>query len=280
MKKLKLNDDIKTFIDTEDREIWETIIESRIESRIESILPDLLKSDNEALKITGEFLSTGTSESLDKYNFNILKVSDSEILIDLVRFLFSVDISGEYENAKEGLINKLLDIIELNIENTQTLTKNNPDSRTRELLWDASVGIRRALTGLSLYFNHKEDIENEDFVSVMRTKLTLSVMSGYKHLVSSDMINSAKIKEKLGAFDVAISLYNVVVSNMEGEMDWFTESPEAAPVEEDSVILASLREAYTALDRLNDTDHFIEKCAVIDEILSREYVDMFEEGEE
>lgn len=52
--------------------------------------------------------------------------------------------------------------------------------------------------------------------------------------------------------------------------------------EDDVIMLQSLKEAYQSIDRLKNTAEFVQTCEIIDEILSREYVeyDFDEEDEE
>jgi hypothetical protein len=51
--------------------------------------------------------------------------------------------------------------------------------------------------------------------------------------------------------------------------------------EDDAVMLHALREAYASIDRLKGTSEFEKVCAVIDEVLSREYEEFeFDDEEE
>jgi hypothetical protein len=141
--------------------------------------------------------------------------------------------------------------------------------------------MRASLNNLVTYYQLKEDTEAQHFTIVMRTKLTLAIMRNYKNVVGHDMIEAAQIKEIVGDTEAALAFYHAAVENLKDELQWFVESPEMGPNEDDAVILKSLKEAYLSVDRLNNTSELTKTCAIIDEVLSREYVEYdFEEDEE
>ncbi len=104
----------------------------------------------------------------------------------------------------------------------------------------------------------------------------------YRHLVGPDMLESAQIKEQLGDTDAALSFYKAVDADFKNELSWFANTPEAGLNEEDVVTLESLKKAWESIDRLSQTDQYSELCKQIDEVLSREHIEIpdFDEEDE
>lgn len=277
-KRLTLNDELKPFFSTENQLIWDLIIENKTEE----LQPVLSEEDEHINKILAELFTEGKSDTLDAYDFVTVKEPNSRLFRDLVRFIFASDINGNYDEIKESILNKIFDFTPDMIEQLQKETQGYPMRPVSELVIKEASSIRMSLNTLAYYFREKEDVEGLHFATVMRTKLTLSIMSNYKNIVGHDMIEAAKIKERVGETEAALVFYNAARENLKNELHWFVESPEMGASEDDVIMLQSLKEAYQSIDRLKNTEEFVQTCEIIDEILSREYVeyDFDEEDEE
>lgn len=279
--RLTLTEEIKPFFDTEDKEIWELILDNKIEELLATLPRE--DSDNEILDIIlKELFTSKESEELASYDFTIIKESNSALFKDLIRLIFALDISEKHDDIRELVTDKLLDVIPDIVNGIKGEAKDYPRKPISALVWMEGAGMRSCLNSLIYYYKVKEDIEILHTLIILRTQITLAIMSHYKNLVGPDMIESAQIKEKIGQSDVAKAFYNGVKSDFEGELKWFIDTPEAGANEDDVIILNSLKEAYLSLDRLENTNEFAEPCKLIDEILEREYFEPenYEEEEE
>ena len=276
--RLTLNDEVKPFFETDDKEIWDLIIENRIDDLL-TALPR--EEDNILDTIIKELLSTGKSETFEIYDFIKIEEGNNALFRDLVRLVFSLDINGNFEEVRLGLVDRMFDVIPVMVEQIQKESAGYPMRRVDETILVEGSTLRAALMSFVYYYRLKDDTEALHFVIVMRSKITLAIMSNYKNVLGHDMIESAQIKEKVGERDAALSFYNLVKENLKGELHWFVESPEMGANEDDTVMLRALREAYASIDRLKDTSEFEKVCAVIDEVLSREYEEFdFDDDEE
>ncbi|WP_419032696.1 hypothetical protein [Dysgonomonas gadei] len=276
--RLTLNDEVKPFFETDDKEIWDLIIENRIDDLL-TALPR--EEDNILDTIIKELLSTGKSETFETYDFIKIEEGNNALFRDLVRLVFSLDINGNFEEVRLGLVDRMFDVIPVMVEQIQKESAGYPMRRVDETILVEGSTLRAALMSFVYYYRLKDDTEALHFVIVMRSKITLAIMSNYKNVLGHDMIESAQIKEKVGERDAALSFYNLVKENLKGELHWFVESPEMGANEDDTVMLRALREAYASIDRLKDTSEFEKVCAVIDEVLSREYEEFdFDDDEE
>ena len=271
--KLIMNDDVKTFLDTEEKHLWDLILDDKITDLLASLSQE--NEEGDLREILKELFSSGDSESLTSYDFSILEEGSSHLFKDLVRLIFVLDINGNHEGIRQKAADKLFDSMPQVVESIQSLAK--PIS---EEVWIESTGMRTAMNNLIHYYRLKDNIDALHFIVVIRTKITYTILSQYKFLVGPDIIESAQIKEKVGEIDTAKEFYNMIKSNFKNELDWFIESPEAGPSEEDVVTLKSLREAYATIDRLGNADEHTEKCALIDDILNREYIDIWDDEED
>ncbi|MFV0328549.1 MAG: hypothetical protein ACK5KL_01805 [Dysgonomonas sp.] len=276
---LTLNEEIKPFFNTDDKQIWDLILENKIDELL-AVLPT--EENSLTNQVLTELFTEGKSNLLDAYDFVTVKAGTSPLFRNLIRLVFALEINGNYEEVKEALINKLFDLVPDMVEKLQSDAHGYPVRRVNELVITEAASIRMSLNTLAYYFREKEDVDGLHFAIVMRTKLTLSIMSNYKNVLGHDMIEAAKIKEQVGESEAALVFYNAARENLKNELHWFVESPEMGPSEDDEIMLKSLKEAYLSIDRLKDTSEFTETCALIDEILSREYIeyDFDEEDEE
>lgn len=276
--RLTLNDEVKPFFETDDKEIWDLIIENRIDDLL-TALPR--EEDNILDTIIKELLSTGKSETFETYDFIKIEEGNNALFRDLVRLVFALDINGNFEEVRLVLVDRMFDVIPVMVEQIQKESAGYPMRRVDETILVEGSTLRAALMSFVYYYRLKDDTEALHFVIVMRSKITLAIMSNYKNVLGHDMIESAQIKEKVGERDAALSFYNLVKENLKGELHWFVESPEMGANEDDTVMLRALREAYASIDRLKDTSEFEKVCAVIDEVLSREYEEFdFDDDEE
>lgn len=264
MTKLILNDEIKSFFETDDKQIWDLISQNSIDDLL-AILP---REDNSSLDtIIKELITSGKSELLNLYNLTLEKEADAILFRNLIRLIFALDINGNYEEVRLAVADKLFDITPGLVETIQ----KEAAGRTGESTLNKGAILRSSLMNLIYYYRQKEDIEALHFIIMQRSTITLAIMSNFKNVLGHDMIESAQIKEKTGDTEAALSFYNLVKDRLKGELHWFVESPEMGANEEDTVMLQALKEAFSSIDRLNKTSEFEKACAVIDEILSREY---------
>ncbi len=283
MNKLTLNDNVRTFLDGENKEVWNLIIENKIEELL-LVFP---REEAEAAildKIMIELFSTGKSEALETYNLSIIKQNNGSLIRNLIRLVFALDINGNYESLRLQVVDRLFESIPSVVDIIQEEGRGYPARKVHEVLISEAVDLRNSLQSLSYYYTQKDDADALHFAVVMRLKISLTIMGNYKNVIGHDMIEAAKAKEKIGEREAALGFYNAARENLKNELHWFIESPEMGPNEEDRVMLQSLQEAYLSIDRLNATSTYTEACAVIDEILSREYVefdfDEEDDGEE
>ncbi|WP_029906625.1 hypothetical protein [Prevotella sp. 10(H)] len=269
--RLTLNDEIKPFFETEDKQLWDLIIENNTDEVL-AILPREHTEDENLDLIIKELLATGKSEVLESFDFVKIEEGNSALFRNLVRLLFALDINGNYEETRLVIADKLFDSLPDMVEQIQKEATGYPMTRrVDELTISEAVGLRASLINLIYYYRLKDDIEALHFVTILRSKITLAILGNYKNVVGHDMIESAQIKEKVGETDTALTFYNLVKDNLKGELHWFIESPEMGANEDDTVMLKALREAFSSIDRLKSTADFERECAIIDEILSREY---------
>lgn len=271
-KRLTLNEETLPFFDNENKQVWDLIIENKTEELL-SLLP---REDSENAifdTIVKEILSEGKSETFDSFDFASIRKGNSILARELNRLVILFDINGEFEIGKESIIDKFLDSFSTLVEKIQVEAHGYPMRPVHETIITEAVGTRAALNMLAFYFKNKEDVEGLHTAIVLRTKLTLSIMSNYKNIVGHDMIETAKVKEQVGEPVAALGFYNAARENLKNELHWFVESPEMGPNEDDVIMLQALKEAYLSIDRLNNTSDFGETCSLIDEILSREYVE-------
>lgn len=267
---LTLNEKVKPLFDTDDKLIWDLILDNKIDE----MLVTLSANENSVTnRMFAELFPEGKSEILNTYDFVTVKEGTSVIFRNLIRLIFALDINENYEEIKETVINRVFDFIPDMVEKLQSDTQGYPMRGVDELVIAEAASIRMSLNTLIYYFREKKDLEGLHFAIAMRTKLTLSIMSNYKNVVGHDMIESAKVKEQVGEIEAALVFYNAARENLKNELHWFVESPEMGPNEDDVIMLQSLKEAYLSIDRLKSTSEFVDTCTLIDEILSREYIE-------
>lgn len=278
--KLTLNDEIKAFLDTDDKQIWDLIIEDKTDELL-SLLPREDAEDDTLDEIIKELISTGKSETLDNYDFVAIRDNNGLFVRNLVRFVYTLDINGNHEEIRSQVLNKLLDSFPQVVERIQKETFGYPARMVDNYILSESATIRAALMSLIFYYSKKEDLDALHFVTVMRTQITLAIMRNYKNIVGHDMIETARIKERVGEKEAALTFYNGALDNLKNELQWFIETPEMGPGEDDVVMLQSLKDAYQSIDRLKDTSEHVKVCELIDEILTREYVEFdFDEDDD
>ncbi|MDR1883159.1 MAG: hypothetical protein LBR26_10335 [Prevotella sp.] len=277
--RLKLNDEIKPFFETDDKEIWDLIIENKTDDLL-AVLPRE-KKDRALDVIIKDLLSTGKSETLETCDFVKIEAGKNALFRDLVRLVFALDMNGNYEYPRLVLVDRLFDVIPGMVEQIRKESDGYPARRIDDAILMEGAALRTSLMSLIYYYRQKDDTDALHFLIVMRSKITLAIMGGYKNILGHDMIESAQIKEKTGEKEAALSFYNLVKENLKGELHWFVESPETGANEDDAVMLRALKEAYISIDRLKDSSEFEKVCAVIDEVLGREYKEFdFDEEEE
>lgn len=276
--KLTLNDEIQAFLNTDDKDLWTLILENKTDD-IKS-LP--LKEDNDLYKIVSELLSEGESRILNEHDFLEIKEGNSSLFRDMVRLILALDINGEHHELKLHIGDKLFDAIPDIVKNLREQSKGYPQNPINALVWSEGAGFRSCLNALIYYYRLKEDDNILHFLIMNRTQITLSIMGHYKNLVGPDMIESAKMKERLGDINAALSFYKAVEADFKNELTWFIHSPETGPNDEDVVTLESLKEALISIDRLSNTNEYSSVYKQIDEVLSREHVEVpdFDEEDE
>lgn len=268
--RLTLNDDVKTFLEIDDRPIWKLIIENDVDSLL--ALPD--EDEEDVLDVAKELFSNGESQILKEYDFGTIRESNGAFIRDLVRLIFALDINGTQDEMLKKVADPIFDSLPVLTEQIQKETFGYLTSRMVDdyILAEAAL-VRAALMNLIYYYKVRQDIDALHFVTVMRTTITLAIMRNYKNVVGHDMVETARIKEQVGETEAALTFYNSARDNLKNELQWFIESPEMGPNEEDVVVLKSLKEAYMSIDRLNNTDEYTKVCSLIDEVLTREYVE-------
>lgn len=276
--RLILNDDVKTFLEIDSKPIWKLIIENDINSLL--ALPEDDTEDG-ILDVAKELFSDGESHTLKEYDFVTIRESNGAFIRDLVRLIFALDINGTQDEMLKRIANILFDSFPGLIEQIQKETFGYPARIIDNYILSEAALVRAALMNLIYYYKIRQDIDALHFVTVMRTTITLAIMRTYKNIVGHEMVETAKIKEEVEETEAALTFYNGARENLENELQWFVESPEMGPNEDDVVVLQSLKEAYQAIDRLTSTDEYIKACSLIDEILSREYIEYdFDEDED
>ncbi len=201
-----MNDDVKTFLDTEEKHLWDLILDDKITDLLASLSQE--NEEGDLREILKELFSSGDSESLTSYDFSILEEGSSHLFKDLVRLIFVLDINGNHEGIRQKAADKLFDSMPQVVESIQSLAK--PIS---EEVWIESTGMRTAMNNLIHYYRLKDNIDALHFIVVIRTKITYTILSQYKFLVGPDIIESAQIKEKVGEIDTAKEFYNMIKSN-------------------------------------------------------------------
>lgn len=271
--KLILNERIRIFLDENNKQIWDSIIQDGI-----NVLPESLPIEDTLLSnILKELSSEGRSETLDSLDFSIIEEGNNTVYKNLVKLLFSLKINGGYEDINKLIEDKLFDGLPSFIEKIQKEVIGYPMRRVYESILTEAAAIRASLIQLIYLFRETDDIENLHSAIMMRTKITLAIMANHKHILGYDMVEAAKIKEQIGEIDAALSFYNAVINNLKSELHWFMESPDMGPNEDDIIMLQALKESYISIDRLKNISESEKTCTLINEILSREYVDIFEE---
>lgn len=264
MTKLILNDQINSFLDTTDKQIWDLLIQNNTDD----VLTILSDEDNLPLHIIiKELFSSGKSELLNSYDFTLLDEENATLFRNLIRLIFALDINGNYEEYRLIIADKLFDTIPSLVKTIQDEAIRKPS----ESVLHKGAMLRTSLINLIYYYRQKKDIDALHFTIMQRSTITLALMSNYKNVLGHDMIESAQIKEEIGDTEAALDFYKLVKDRLKSELHWFIESPEMGANEEDTVMLQSLKEAFTSIDRLTKGSEFEKTCLIIDEILSREY---------
>ncbi|MDU1890243.1 MAG: hypothetical protein E6767_06095 [Dysgonomonas sp.] len=269
--RLTLNEEVKPFFETDDKQIWNLILENNISDLLE-ILPREAE-DTTFDKIVGELLSVGESETLANLKFDAIKESNSNLLRLLVRLMMALEINGNYDEASGKVERKILDSLPELVKAIQSESNGYPRQPISALVWMEGAGLRAVLNGLAYYYEKKEDIDHLHLAVILRTQITLAIMGHYKNIVGPDMVEAAKVKERIGQTEAALAFYNAVKKDFIGEFNYFRSNPELGINEDDIVIFQSLKNALLAIDRLNSNDEHDEICASIDEILSRELIE-------
>lgn len=277
--RLTLNDDVKTFLEIDNRPIWRLIIENDIDNLLALSEED---EEDDVLDIAKELFSNGESQTLKEYDFETIRESNGAFIRDLVRLIFALDINGAQDEVLKKVADPIFDSLPVLIEQIQKETFGYPARMVDNYILSEAALVRAALMNLIYYYRARQDTDALHFVTVMRTTITLAIMRNYKDIVGHDMVETAVIKEKVGETEAALTFYNGARDNLKNELQWFVESPEMGPNEDDIVVLKSLKEAYMSIDRLNNTDEYTKVCSLIDEVLTREYVefDFDEEDDE
>jgi hypothetical protein len=266
--RLTLNDDIKTFLEIDNRPIWKLIIENDIDNLL--ALPG---DDEGVLDVVKELFSNGESQILKEYDFETIREPNGAFIRDLVRLIFALDINGTQDEVLKKVADSIFDFLPVLIEQIQKETFGYPARMVDNYILSEAALVRAALMNLIYYYKVRQDIDALHFVTVMRTTVTLAIMRNYKNIVGHDMVETAGIKEKVGETEAALTFYNGARDNLKNELQWFVESPEMGPNEDDVAVLKSLKEAYMSIDRLNNTAEYTKACSLIDEVLTREYVE-------
>ena len=253
-----------------------------LEDKTDEIKSALSEKDSTLDKIVLELFTEGKSNILSDIDFITLKEENSLLFKDLVRLIFALDVNGNHDDLRLQVGDKLFDVIPDIVKNIKEQSKGYPRNPMNALVWSEGAGFRSSLNALIYYYKLKDNTDTLHFLIMNRTQITLSIMGHYRHLVGPDMIESAKIKEKLGDTDAALSFYKAVEADFKGELRWFMDTPEAGPNEEDVVSLESLKQALESIDRLSGANQYTELCTQIDEVLSREHVEIpdFDEEDE
>lgn len=271
--KLILNERVQNFLDENNKQLWDLIIQDEINILLESLpIEDIVLSN-----ILKELFSEGESETLTSSDFSIIKDENSILYKNLVKLLFSLKINGGFDDINKLIEDKLFDGLPSFIEKVQNEVIGYPMRRVHESILTEAATIRASLIQLIYLFRETDDIENLHSAIMMRTKITLAIMANHKHILGYDMVEAAKIKEQIGDTEAALSFYNAATDNLKGELHWFKESPDMGPNEDDTIMLQALKESYISIDRLKNISESEKVCALIDEILTREYVDVFGE---
>lgn len=270
--RLTLNERIQNFLDDNNKQIWNLILEDDI-----SGLLNALSTDGGILnQILKELFAEGKSETLDTYDFSIIKEGNGTLFRNLVRLIFALNLNGNHEEINKTVQDKLFEDLPSFLEKVQNEAAGYPMRRVHEVVLSEAADIRASLISLIYYYRETGDIDGLHSAIMMRTKITLALMANHKHILGYDMVEAAKIKEQIGETEAALSFYNAARDNLNGELHWFMESPEIGPNEDDVIMLQALKESYLAIDRLRNITESEKACVLIDEILSREYIDVFE----
>ena len=270
--KLILNERVQNFLEDDNKLIWNLILEDNINTLLESLPTE----DIDLSKILQEFFTGKESETLDSSDLSIIKEGNSILFRNLVKLIFALNINGNYNDVERTVENKLFEGLPSFIEKAQNEVAGYPMRKVDESILAEAATIRTSLMSLIYFYRETDDIESLHSAIMMRTKITLAIMANHKHILGYDMVEAARIKEQIGETDMALSFYNAARDNLKGELHWFIESPEMGPNEDDAIMLQALKESYLSIDRLKNISESEKVCTVIDEILSREYVDVFE----
>ena len=275
--RLTLNDEVKTFLEIDNRPIWKLIIENDIDN----LLALSEEDEEDVLGVAKELFSSGESQILKEYNFETIRESNGAFVRDLVRLIFALDINSTQDEVLRKVAEPIFDSLPVLIEQIQKETFGYPARMVDNYILSEAALVRAALMNLIYYYKVRQDIDALHFVTVMRTTITLAIMRNYKNIVGHDMVETARIKEKVGEIEAALTFYNGARDNLKNELQWFVESSEMGPNEDDVVVLKSLKDAYMSIDRLNNTDEYTKACSLIDEVLTREYVEFdFDEDDD
>lgn len=271
--RLVLNEEISTFLDVDNNPLWSFIVNNEIENLL------ALSDEQDTIKVAKELFTSGESSFLGKYDFVTPRELNGVFIRDMVRLMFALDINGKHDELLSIVNSKLMDALPEVVDRIQKDTFGYPARLVDNHILSEAATIRAAIVNMIYYYKHKGDLDALHFVTVLRTTLTLAIMGNYKNVIGHDLVETAKIKEQIGETDAALTFYNGARDNLKNELHWFVESPEMGPSEEDAVMLQSLKEAFLSIDRINKTSLYSKECGIIEEVLTREYVE-FEFDEE
>ncbi|WP_165044176.1 hypothetical protein [Dysgonomonas sp. ZJ709] len=273
MAQLQLTDSLKLFFDDDNQYIWNLILSNNTDVLLAHLSGEQDQPKRTLDIILGELFSVGESFTLENHDFVTIQPDNSSLFNNLVKLLYALDINGEYDDVSLKVIDKLFLSLEDIVANVQKEANDYPENPIGALVWMEAAGIRSAFTNYAYYYKLKEEAQRQLDVTLMKTKITLAIMGHYKNMVGPDMIESAQLMEQVGNTETAMALYAAVKSDFENVLDWFMDNPQTGANQEDIITLESLRAAYQALDRLNNSDEYSQEYPLIDEILRREYIE-------
>ncbi len=155
--KLILNEQIREFLNSDDKDLWNLILEDKIDeiSPREDILLD---------KIILELFSEKQSATLNGYDFVTLKETNSTLFKDMVRLVLALDVNGKHDDLRLLVGDKLFDLIPDVVNNIKEQSKGYPRNPMNALVWAEGAGFRAALNALIYYYRLKDNADTLHFL--------------------------------------------------------------------------------------------------------------------
>jgi hypothetical protein len=277
-------DAIAEFLNNEHKDIWALISVNNIEALLQLLQPveepqrfmdkvlrkkKVYQPQGDLYIILAELFNSGKSPTLENELFKLDDSNKVGLFTDLIRLLFALEANGKHDEVKSVVAVRLWNATGDIAGEIQVKASGYPLNPISGAVWFAGSEMRNALHFLSFYCKKNKRQDAQLWVERNRTRTTLSIMAHYKAIVGPDMIRVAELQERMELPDDAIVNYEAVIGDFKDEIAYNIEDREVGkpPLDEEIVILTSLLKSYKGVNRIKQTDNYVQEMQVIEALL-------------